>query len=726
MANVLFKRGLENALFGLSTYEDGCFYLTEDTHRLYVGQGKALVPVNEGVITVDNVASLPKTGTTGSFYYASAENILCVYNGMAWVQINANTDTYYKVTEVELKKSTAGKKISLTSIITMKKYDNSSGVETEIKDSELTVSSSAIDITGSDLIDIIGETKVGLVHSLANNTFTLKNDGLGADTEKIAELIAGTNVTFAASSNGITISSSDTNTTYTLSTQANGTDKAQVVLTPSNEDGLEKEETVVFAANDKLNVKVDTNGEIVYGHDEIEVSRPAATTSDVKDRQITVVTGVSDDGYGHMQKITTQTFTLPEDRDIYVNGATYTESTDEDNGKLTLTREGDSDIVVDLGWTATKISGEIEDRLSKALRDLTALNYKGTVGTGATVQKLPGEAAAGDMYMAASDSSDNLDESAIYKIGDLIIATGEEVDGVIADPVWTVVPSGDELHTDTQFGLKAATDDTTNNAQLKLINETLSTVKDVINLSDDDIVKVEQKSNTEINFSHATKTVETATGTAITGAHGGTFNVITGVEADTTGHLSKVTTSAVTLPPNKDTTYELSADVTDRVINGVTNKVASIILTETLDGVETEDKVEIISSNPDIVIAPGVTDQIKISHGTHAGTKNKSETRTSLEYGAQIDVVTDITLGTNGHVNEYTVTPYTLPAEKIYTIEEDVSAETEDQKTIATITTTLEDGVNPVDTASHSISSKSLNITVSDNEIAVNLVWGTF
>ena len=26
--NVLFKRGLENNLFNLKTYEDGCFYLT--------------------------------------------------------------------------------------------------------------------------------------------------------------------------------------------------------------------------------------------------------------------------------------------------------------------------------------------------------------------------------------------------------------------------------------------------------------------------------------------------------------------------------------------------------------------------------------------------------------------------------------------------------------------------------------------------------------------------
>ena len=715
MANVLFKRGLENVLMGLSTYTDGCFYLTEDTHRLYVGQGTALVPVNEGVITVANIASLPATGITGSFYYATAENILCVYNGKTWVQVNANTDTYYKVTDIKLEKTTdtTNKKISLISKITMKKYDNSSGAEIEIANSELTVSSTAIEITNSDFTALIEGASVGLTHALTDKTFTLKNEGAGADATKIAELVAGANVTFTASSNGIVISSTDTNTTYTLTASANGTDKAQVILTPVNGDGILQ--TVDFAASDKLNVTV-SGGAIAYGHDEITVSRPAATIGVVNDRKITVVTGVSDDGYGHMQEITTQTFTLPEDKDIYVTGATYQETSGKDNGILTLTRQGETDVVLDLGWTAEKISNEIDAEINKALKDLTALNYKGTVGTGATVQKLPETAAAGDMYMAASDSSDNLDASATYKTGDLIIATGEEVNGVITNPVWTVVPSGNDLHTDTQFGLEAAAG--TNNAQLKLVNNTLSIDTDIINLTDNNIVKVEQKSATEINFSHAAKTVETATGTAITGTHGGTFDVITGVEADATGHLSKVTTSTVTLPADKDTTSELSA--------GVANGVASIILTETLDGLETEDKVEIISGNEDIVITSGNTDQIKISHGTHAGTENKSETRTSLGYGAQIDVVTDITIGTNGHVDEYTVTPYTLPTEKHYTVEESVATNTVNQKTTATVTTTLKDGVNPNVTASHSISSESLSVTVADNDVAVNLVWGTF
>ena len=111
MANVLFKRGLQNAL--PTTGLDGCFYLTTDTHRLYVGQDGAVVPVNEGIVTVDNVASLPShtnpdATKAGNFYYATAENILCIYNGQKWVQLNPNTDTKISGVDVVLTNNADG------------------------------------------------------------------------------------------------------------------------------------------------------------------------------------------------------------------------------------------------------------------------------------------------------------------------------------------------------------------------------------------------------------------------------------------------------------------------------------------------------------------------------------------------------------------------------------------------------------------------------------------
>ena len=100
---VLFKRGLQANLDTIKTNDQGTpgtFYFAEDSHRLYMGiAGGKVVPVNDGIIKVANVNSLPSTGVYGTveygtFYYAIAENILCVYNGTSWVQINPD-DNYY-------------------------------------------------------------------------------------------------------------------------------------------------------------------------------------------------------------------------------------------------------------------------------------------------------------------------------------------------------------------------------------------------------------------------------------------------------------------------------------------------------------------------------------------------------------------------------------------------------------------------------------------------------
>ena len=115
MADVLFKRGTQSALDALRIDTDktkripGAFYLTEDSHRLYIGtdnDNRDIVPVNEGITTVEKLNQLPNPSTadekklaTGQFYYVYKDNdgtdlnVLAIYNGSAWVQINSNTDT---------------------------------------------------------------------------------------------------------------------------------------------------------------------------------------------------------------------------------------------------------------------------------------------------------------------------------------------------------------------------------------------------------------------------------------------------------------------------------------------------------------------------------------------------------------------------------------------------------------------------------------------------------
>lgn len=95
---------------------DGTFYLTNDTSRLYVGNGGKAVPVNQGVISVKTTDDLPSPGEPGQFYYVETGNILAVYagSGGGWVQINTNTNTELKSYEKAVSAVTGGVKITDT------------------------------------------------------------------------------------------------------------------------------------------------------------------------------------------------------------------------------------------------------------------------------------------------------------------------------------------------------------------------------------------------------------------------------------------------------------------------------------------------------------------------------------------------------------------------------------------------------------------------------------
>lgn len=99
-----FKLGTQSALDTLLASGTGAvhgtFYLTNDTHRLYIGNDDGtLSAVNEGIVTVQAIADLPSSPTAsevGQFYYVTGTtqnpiNILCVYNGRDWIQINSVT-----------------------------------------------------------------------------------------------------------------------------------------------------------------------------------------------------------------------------------------------------------------------------------------------------------------------------------------------------------------------------------------------------------------------------------------------------------------------------------------------------------------------------------------------------------------------------------------------------------------------------------------------------------
>lgn len=95
---VMFKLGLQANIPADGKAVNGTFYLTSDTHRLYIGQGNNAVPINAGVTFCDNFAELT-TATTGEteqnlagrMFFLKNDNILCVRSNNTWVQINSDT-----------------------------------------------------------------------------------------------------------------------------------------------------------------------------------------------------------------------------------------------------------------------------------------------------------------------------------------------------------------------------------------------------------------------------------------------------------------------------------------------------------------------------------------------------------------------------------------------------------------------------------------------------------
>lgn len=208
-SKVLFLQGTQtnlNNLISAGGAKEGAFYLTNDTHRLYVGRnnGTKVIPiaVNEGVVTVAAVANLPSTGVNaGEFYYATQENILCVYNGQQFIQINQDRDTTNASMTAAVAAAGNGAKITYT--------------VTDTNGKPVTANFTIQDSTGNNVISIDGNVidvkgdSYKLSTSHANNNLTIKLDSTNTTNDTSITLKGGSNVTIAADG---TISSSYVNT----------------------------------------------------------------------------------------------------------------------------------------------------------------------------------------------------------------------------------------------------------------------------------------------------------------------------------------------------------------------------------------------------------------------------------------------------------------------------------------------------------------------------------
>lgn len=590
--NVMFKRGTQSSFNNLSTYQDGCFYLTTDSHRLYIGTGNNKADlVSQSVITYPNWASIealsnksssnyaPGLCSEGQFYYAKAENILCTYSNGKWTQINPDHnddhDTYVK--KVSVAKNTVNtvkdKQLVYDVKITQAQKDLKSNTEDVPIGDIPTEVIGQLTISAADLDQIATHTNVGMEAEKGNsNQVYLKNSGTGANAAKKVELAGGGSVSVSTdSSNKITISGIDT--TYSLNTTTNTTG-AKINL--QNQKGLPTGSFAVEVDGKALTVESNTPGEngfIKLAHAKPLTSSASYTPHAAKDAYGNVtllMPTVSVNEYGHVTAVGAQNVTF-KDKDTKVSAVTA-----DTNGRITVTmitdeKMGIEEVVnsgqdlyheITVDGTKKKVynkgdlgafysSAEVDTLITNAKAEMNAMTYCGTITKSEFGQiKDPQK---GDTYKAAESFTIG---SVSVDTGDLIIYNGADVAaGLEGDTTkWEVVPSGDDIDTTYEMQL--------NDTTIKLINQVNNNIAGQVAVKGTNGISVTNSGG--LNIGH-TNTITAGSVAGEKSEDNRSFSIPT-IQYDGYGHITKTGTTTIDFPIGKDTTYTFGSNAANKEV----------------------------------------------------------------------------------------------------------------------------------------------------------------
>lgn len=404
-SNLSFLYGLQSKVDSLMTgktgIQTGAFYLTSDTNRLYFGKSNTeLVALNEGVTTVDKISSLPQTGQiTGSFYYATAENVLCVYNGNQWVQINPDTTLQKTPQNTKVTSSTKDGKTVIN--ITSKVTDTAPVPNNSIGIFELKADNDNISLSTTERTETDPDGETYKVTTILMSTVDTKYD-LDASEAELAVYKTG-NTGATDSRNGATIN---------LKGADNSEDNVGIVLSElgsvSVKEAVDGKKVIDLNLPSlvRTNLALNTEGK-VYATSEL-YSNDGTDTKTAKDITPIVKLGPSKGEYNFAK--------------------------DE---KVT----GDGRIAVTLPvYTTTEVDKKINDALSAA----DALDYQGTVDNATFDSKITSSGHPGHVYKVTEKINKVIKgtgQSVEANIGDLLICTLDTSTNAI---IWETVPSGDD------------------------------------------------------------------------------------------------------------------------------------------------------------------------------------------------------------------------------------------------------------------------------------------
>lgn len=723
MANVSFKRGLSTALSNV-TVEDGVFYLTTDTNRLYVGQGNNLAELNQSVTTyatwADMEANAPKQ--KGQFYYAIQENVLACYlpELNKWQQINPdhndNDDTYISsLTVAPVDKSETGK---LKYTITVGQKTKHHGKEETTVTPDIT---GQFEISSEDLNAIASNVAVGVKTDAIvgnENGLVLKTTGGGADADTNIAIVGGDNVNVGRSEDGktITISSTDNNTTYDLLSNA-----GDAKITLHGSDNANR--TVSFVGAQQIEVSGANEREIAIKHKDSSVN-PGDYNSSIDGNKITVPSFTVDQ-QGHITSASPNELTIPESHDTKTSIESVSAGND---GRISIVYAQDKEehtvysnadlyykITVD-GTTETTIknqgslgkfysSDKVDELIRQAAANMNAMTYKGVVASDTFATTVAG-AQKGDTYKA---NGEIVIGSQTAKTGDLIIYKGDDLaDGSApANTDFDVISSGDEI--DSQFALSG-----TGNA-IVLTNTTKdNTPAGSVSVSGADGILAEVAGNAlSIKHTNAISAGSVGESGNVSPAAGNSFT-IPSISYDAQGHITSASNVTVTLPADRDTTYLLGTTIGDDNYDAYINltPVGSSGAGVTSAKFKAGANIAITGSGTEITIAHS-------GPGDATGNVVGNNTKTTLSYSGKFKVP-KITKDANGHIVSAEDIELTLPEEVDYAGTTTLNANR------VTMSSSLTVGNSAVKTYSPSIGSSTLTLSRDGNDITMDLEWGSF
>ena len=399
---------------------EGAFYLTTDTHRLYIGRkvttttgsyesGKIYPEeVSTGISIVKDTGSLTPVATEahdGDFYYIQENNILAVYEGGQWVQINAPTG---------IDKINTG-------------VSRPSGNTTDA-------------IVTTEMATQAG-TKTGKLKFVAGSNVQLTP---GTTDQTNTEYDIGS----------MTISATDT--TYAIGSTTSSTNgNAKIGLKKNGGSSLESGAVVIKGSSttgETVNVTSDSSGNIVVSGPKFSNIGYEATTGANSNYGITTTLNYTD-GAG-----SSKTVTGSIDPQI-----SYGQDGSAKSTAHFVQSGSNQPIIADLNvYTKAQADTAISNAITSQLATANAMTYKGTVTSAADLKTkiiANGGAHNGDVYKVGVLETAFSVGGVTVQTGDLIILTGEETNGQIqinsqnisnstsTDNILTIcelVPSGDE------------------------------------------------------------------------------------------------------------------------------------------------------------------------------------------------------------------------------------------------------------------------------------------